>query len=84
MLPTTPDDDRVAVAPGADGPAVFRADLDRALAAMPPRRRACVVLVWCLDVSPVDAAEALSIAPGTVRKQLELARAYLHQHVVET
>jgi DNA-directed RNA polymerase specialized sigma24 family protein len=50
------------------------ADLERALTALPPRRRARAVLCWCLDLSPADAAEALKLPLGTVRKQLELAR----------
>jgi RNA polymerase sigma factor (sigma-70 family) len=59
---------------GADQAAVVRVDLERALRAMPERRRACVVLVWLLDFDTAEAAEALGIASGTVRKQLALAR----------
>jgi DNA-directed RNA polymerase specialized sigma24 family protein len=33
--------------------------------------------VWLLDFDTAEAAEALGIVPGTVRKQLELARADL-------
>jgi len=62
---------------GADQAAVTRVDIERALRAMPERRRACVVLVWLLDFDTAEAAEALGIVPGTVRKQLELARADL-------
>jgi RNA polymerase sigma factor (sigma-70 family) len=77
LLPATPLDESAGSIPDTSAAAILRVDLDRALATMPPRRRACVVLVWCLDLTPVDAAEALSIAPGTVRKQLDLARAHL-------
>jgi DNA-directed RNA polymerase specialized sigma24 family protein len=63
----------VAVA-GPEDAAVLGVDVGRVLAAMPPRRRACAVMCLCLDVTPGDAAEALKIAPGTVRKQIELAR----------
>ena len=59
---------------GADHAAVARVDLERALRGMPERRRACVVLVWLLDFDTAEAAEALGIASGTVRKQLALAR----------
>ncbi len=74
MVPATPlDDTVVGIADAADAVST-RVDLERALAAMPPRRRACVVLCWLLEVPPVEAADALGIAPGTVRKQLDLAR----------
>ncbi len=73
LHPATPLDD--APAPGAvDEMVAVRVDVERALAAMPPRRRACVALCWLLEASTAEAAEALGIAPGTVRKQLELAR----------
>ena len=41
---------------------------------MPPRRRACVVLCWLLEAPTAEAAAALGIADGTVRKHLEMAR----------
>jgi RNA polymerase sigma factor (sigma-70 family) len=76
LLPASPLDD--APAGGAlDDAVAARVDLDRALAVMPPRRRACVVLCWLLETPTAEAAEALGIAPGTVRKQLELARRHL-------
>jgi RNA polymerase sigma factor (sigma-70 family) len=74
-LPPSPLDD--AEPDGTAGPearAVAAADVASALAAMPPGRRACVILCWCLDTSTPDAAETLGISAGTVRKQLELAR----------
>jgi DNA-directed RNA polymerase specialized sigma24 family protein len=49
-------------------------DLDRLLSAMPPRRRACVVLCWLLEAPTSEAAAALGIADGTVRKHLDAAR----------
>ena len=54
--------------------AALHVDLERGLAAMPPRRRACALLCLAAGVSTKDAARALGIAEGTVRKQLELAR----------
>jgi RNA polymerase sigma-70 factor (ECF subfamily) len=78
LLPSTPLDERVEPAPvRTDDTAAVRVDVERALAVMPPRRRACVVLCWLLEADTAEAAEALSIAPGTVRKQLELARRQL-------
>src|SRR5581483_1603133 len=64
--------DERAVSP-ADA-AAHGVDLDRALAAMPSRRRACVVLCWLLELPTAEAAAALGIADGTVRKHLEAAR----------
>ena len=78
VLPAVEDDepdarpDERAISP-ADA-AAHAVDLERALAAMPPRRRACVVLCWLLETPTGEAAEALGIADGTVRKHLEAAR----------
>jgi RNA polymerase sigma factor (sigma-70 family) len=84
LLPASPLDERIEAAPMGtatpdhpDDAAASRVDLERALAAMPPRRRACVVLCWLLETGTAEAGEALGIAPGTVRKQLELARRQL-------
>jgi RNA polymerase sigma factor (sigma-70 family) len=75
LFTTTPLDDQAASpGPFVDEVTANAVDLENALQALPPRRRACAVLCWCLDVSPADAGEALGIAAGTVRKQLELAR----------
>jgi len=75
LLPGTDADDRPdeRAASPADA-AAHRVDLARALAAMPPRRRACVVLCWLLEAPTAEAAAALGIAEGTVRKHLETAR----------
>jgi RNA polymerase sigma-70 factor (ECF subfamily) len=45
-----------------------------ALAAMPPRQRACAVMCLVLGLSTRDAAASLGIAEGTVRKHLAEAR----------
>lgn len=44
------------------------------LAAMPPKRRACAVLCLLIGLPTDEAAAALGIAAGTVRKHLEQAR----------
>jgi len=41
----------------------------RALAQLPPRKRACVVLRYYLDLSEADTAAALGISVGTVKSQ---------------
>ncbi|HWW52234.1 MAG TPA: sigma-70 family RNA polymerase sigma factor [Acidimicrobiales bacterium] len=83
LLPTTALDEAALPVSGPEDAAVFHADLERLLRAMPPRRRACAILCLALGLTPTDAAEALRIAPGTVRKQLELARATLRSGLVE-
>jgi RNA polymerase sigma factor (sigma-70 family) len=72
--PDTADFDNQPEQASLDNAVVARLDLERSLRHMPPRRRACVVLVWLLDFDTAEAAEALGIAAGTVRKQLALAR----------
>ena len=76
LLPRSPLDD---VATIVDDSVELRIDLERALTRLPARRRAVVIMVWLLDVSTADTADALSITPGTVRKQLELARTDLRR-----
>ena len=75
LVPVVEGEDRIdvsAISP-ADA-AAHGVDLERALAVMPPRRRACVVLCWLLETPTREAADALGIADGTVRKHLEAAR----------
>jgi RNA polymerase sigma-70 factor (sigma-E family) len=47
----------------------LRIDLDRAVAALPLRRRACIVLRYYADLSERDTAAALGISVGTVKSQ---------------
>jgi RNA polymerase sigma-70 factor (sigma-E family) len=42
-------------------------DLHRALAKLPPRRRACVILRYAFDLSEAEVAETLGLARGTVK-----------------
>lgn len=69
---------------GPETSAATNVDLERVLVSMPPRRRACAVLCLCLELSPPEAADVLAIAPGTVRKQLDLARASLLAGLADT
>jgi len=63
-----------AATPGAEGEATTRVAIARVLEAMPPRQRLCAVLCLVIGLSVSDAADALGIAEGTVRKHLEAAR----------
>lgn len=59
------------------GDLATRLDLERVIASLPPRRRACAVLCFVVGLSTKEAAAALGIAEGTVRKQLGEARTSL-------
>jgi RNA polymerase sigma-70 factor (ECF subfamily) len=48
--------------------------VEAALASMPPRRRICAVMCLIVGMPVSDAASALGIAAGTVRKHLDEAR----------
>ena len=48
-----------------------------AIAALPPRRRAAVVLRYYLDLSEADIAETLGVRPGTVKSLLSRGLAEL-------
>jgi RNA polymerase sigma factor (sigma-70 family) len=50
------------------------ADVASAVAALPPRMRACVVLRYCEDLSTLEVAQTLGCAPATVVVQLRTAR----------
>jgi RNA polymerase sigma-70 factor (ECF subfamily) len=56
------------------GEASTRVMVEAALAAMPPKRRACAVMCLIVGMTTEEAGEALGIVPGTVRKHLEQAR----------
>lgn len=58
--------------------ATTRVGVEQALRQMPSRRRSCAVLCLLAGLSPNEAAASLGIAAGTVRKQIERARADLH------
>jgi len=75
-------DERRATRQDVAGEAVTNADLERALQAMPARRRACATLCFVVGLTPKEAGRSLGIAESTVRKQLGLARDDL-RHLVE-
>ena len=54
--------------------AVTAVAIETTLAAMPPRRRACAVMCLVAGLPVHEAAAALGIADGTVRKHLDEAR----------
>lgn len=58
-------------APDTDGAAVV--DVRSALLRLPPRRRACVVLRYALDLPEVEVAQLLNISVGTVKSQTSKA-----------
>ncbi len=76
-LPESPlvGDERPA--PDVAGEATTNVAVVGTLRAMPARRRACAVMCLVMGFTPAEAAETLGIAPSTVRKQLEYARADL-------
>ena len=84
-LPDEPDGDAAAEAAAVDGSgpeeqalASVAADAAMlAMAAMPPGRRACALLVLAAGLDVKEAAEALGVAPSTVRVQVHRARAEL-------
>jgi RNA polymerase sigma-70 factor (sigma-E family) len=52
-----------------DADPVARLDIARALAALPARKRACVVLRHLVDLSVEETAAVLGISPGSVKSQ---------------
>jgi RNA polymerase sigma-70 factor, ECF subfamily len=55
----------------------LKGEVDRALAALPPRQRAAIVQRYYLGMSEQEMAETLTAAPGTVKWLLNAARARL-------
>jgi RNA polymerase sigma-70 factor (sigma-E family) len=54
-----------------------RVDLLAALATLPPRRRACIVLRYYLDLTEAETAASLGTSVGTVKSQTHKALAQL-------
>jgi RNA polymerase sigma-70 factor (sigma-E family) len=76
LVPTVPD----APAPVAVDPATGL-DLRSALAGLPPRQRAVLVLRFFCDMSVEQTAAALSCATGTVKSQTSLALAAMRRRL---
>lgn len=74
-VPTAALPEHRAAATDVDG----RLGLQRALAELPPRQRAVVVLRYFEDLSVAETAAALGVAGGTVKSQT--AKALLHLRV---
>jgi RNA polymerase sigma-70 factor (sigma-E family) len=70
-----PLDDAVPL--GIEDAAVLRVTLAQALRALPARQRDAVVLRYLVDMSEADTADALGVAPGTVKSHLSRAVAHL-------
>lgn len=58
-------------------------DLADAIAALPPKRRAAVVLRFYLDLSEADIAETPGVRPGTVKSLLSRGLAELRSALQE-
>ena len=70
------------VSEAVEGPdAAGHLDLMRALARLPQRRRACVVLRYYADLSVEETAQVLGISAGTVKSQTHKALAQLHEQL---
>ena len=75
-------DDRAAAAAPRLVPAALGADdLGDALAALPAKRRAAVVLRYYEDLSEAEIAEALGVRPGTVKSLLHRGLTQLRRAV---
>lgn len=74
---TAGDPDPAAV--GVDS--ALSLDLLDALAALPPRQRAVVLLRYVEDLSVAEVADALRCSEGTVKSQAHHARANLQAHL---
>ena len=73
----------VLAADGAAAPATpdESLDLDRAIAALPPRQRQAITLHYLADLSVADIAAVLGIAAGSVKSALHDARARLREEL---
>ncbi|MGO9196000.1 MAG: RNA polymerase sigma factor [Acidimicrobiales bacterium] len=82
-LPDLQLDEARAVSVDRISDVAARLDIETALAAMPPRRRACAVLCLVVGLTTSETARSLGIAEGTVRKQLEAARRTLRSELTD-
>ena len=67
-----------------DGPTDDRVALRQALAALPPRQRAVIVLRYYEDLTETETARVLGISVGTVKSQARDALARLRMEEIAT
>ena len=77
----TEHDDAIASTTDIEGTTVDRDTLLRALAALAPRQRACVVLRYYEELSVTEVARALNCSEGNVKSQTSRALATLQQTI---
>ena len=58
-------------------------DLRHAIAALTPRKRACVVLRYLAGMTEVQTAQILGVSPGTVKSQTHKALRQLRERLAE-
>jgi RNA polymerase sigma-70 factor (sigma-E family) len=58
-------------------------ELQQAIGALSPRKRACVVLRYLVGMTEAQTAQALGITPGTVKSQTHKALRQLRQQLAE-
>ena len=56
-------------------------DLRRAIAALTPRKRACVVLRYLIGMTEVQTSQILGVSPGTVKSQTHKALRQLREYL---
>ena len=62
---------------------VAEMDLRHAIAALTPRKRACVVLRYLVGMTEVQTSQILGVSPGTVKSQTHKALRQLREHLAE-
>ena len=75
--------ERLARRPGPNTTVVGESRLAEMLVVLPERQRLVVALTYVGDLSVVDVAAALGIAPGTVKASLWKARRTLEKHLTK-
>jgi RNA polymerase sigma-70 factor (sigma-E family) len=58
-------------------------DLRRAISALTPRKRACVVLRYLVGLTEAQTAQILGVSPGTVKSQTHKALRQLREYLAE-
>jgi hypothetical protein len=58
-------------------------DLRHPIAALTPRKRACVVLRYLIGMTEVQTSQILGVSPGTVKSQTHKALRQLREHLAE-